>query len=178
MKSTIKLIPIRHKSHSHILCSYIMTPYLGCDCNYDLCASQRNGDYHKWKWFDYCLWNAIKELSVREKGQYPVYSGLNGVKLESKTVASGYFVTYVSTSWRKEVSEQFMGGEGMIIHFDEAYKDSKWIRCCDVSWISKFPDECEILFARSLQFRAEGNNFSCKILDDSNGLQMVSLKKN
>ena len=22
--------------------------YTGCDCNYDLCSSQRNGDYNKW----------------------------------------------------------------------------------------------------------------------------------
>eukprot|EP01084_Bolivina_argentea_P308560 533595_1 len=27
--------------------------YTGCECNYDLCKSQRNGDYKKWKWFDY-----------------------------------------------------------------------------------------------------------------------------
>eukprot|EP01084_Bolivina_argentea_P271282 461547_1 len=26
--------------------------YTGCDCNYDLCKSQRNGNYKKWKWFD------------------------------------------------------------------------------------------------------------------------------
>eukprot|EP01084_Bolivina_argentea_P282502 483583_1 len=30
--------------------------YTGCDCNYDLCASQRNGNFGKWKWFDYCLY--------------------------------------------------------------------------------------------------------------------------
>ena len=29
--------------------------YTGCDCNYDLCKSQRNGDYHKWRIFDNCL---------------------------------------------------------------------------------------------------------------------------
>eukprot|EP01084_Bolivina_argentea_P259889 438713_1 len=27
--------------------------YTGYDCNYDLCKSQRNGDFSKWKWFDY-----------------------------------------------------------------------------------------------------------------------------
>eukprot|EP01083_Nonionella_stella_P008478 24467_1 len=40
--------------------------YTGCECNYDLCASQRDGDYNKWKWFDYCLWWAIRTLSQRE----------------------------------------------------------------------------------------------------------------
>eukprot|EP01084_Bolivina_argentea_P270560 460087_1 len=34
--------------------------YTGCDCNYDLCKTQRDGDYKKWKWFDYCLYHAIK----------------------------------------------------------------------------------------------------------------------
>ena len=47
--------------------------------------------------------------------------------------------------------------------------------CCDVSWISKFPDDCEILFARSLGWL---DNFSCVILDEVNGVQTVSLKQN
>ena len=124
--------------------------YSGCECNYDLCASQRNGDYYKWKFFDYCLYNAIKKLSQKEKGRYPVYSGLSGVKMDKKIVQSGHFVTYVSSSWRREVSEQFMAGEGMLIHIDERYRDDRNVHCCDVSWVSKFPDECEILFARAL----------------------------
>eukprot|EP01084_Bolivina_argentea_P260280 439498_1 len=33
--------------------------YTSGQCNYDLCKSQRNGDYVKWKWFDYLLFNAI-----------------------------------------------------------------------------------------------------------------------
>eukprot|EP01084_Bolivina_argentea_P094903 170631_1 len=32
--------------------------YTSCNCNYDLCKSQRNDDYDKWKWFDYCLYHA------------------------------------------------------------------------------------------------------------------------
>eukprot|EP01084_Bolivina_argentea_P139945 246133_1 len=28
--------------------------YTNCNVNYDLCNSQRNGNYEKWKWFDYC----------------------------------------------------------------------------------------------------------------------------
>eukprot|EP01084_Bolivina_argentea_P017723 33069_1 len=49
--------------------------YTGCECNYDLCKSQRNGNYDKWKWFDYHLYNAIKKLSAKESGAFPVYSG-------------------------------------------------------------------------------------------------------
>eukprot|EP01084_Bolivina_argentea_P152502 266025_1 len=96
--------------------------YTGCECNYDLCGQQRNGNYDKWKWFDYCLYH--------------------------KCMKRGYFTTYVSTSWRKEVALTFMNGQGMVIEFDKEYKDTNSI-WCNVSWISKFPDECEILFARS-----------------------------
>ena len=58
----------------------------GCDCNFDLCSSQRNADYGKWKWFDYCLYKAIEALSFREKGSFPVYSGLNAVKMDKKMI--------------------------------------------------------------------------------------------
>ena len=88
---------------------------LGCDCNYSLCKTQRNGHYHTWKWFDYCLWLAIYELSFVERGSFSVFSGLNGVKMDKKSVKEGYFVTYVSSSWRKEVCKAFMNGDGMII---------------------------------------------------------------
>eukprot|EP01084_Bolivina_argentea_P163829 284937_1 len=40
--------------------------YTGGECNYDLCKSQGVGDYVKWKWFDYLLFNAIRNLSLRE----------------------------------------------------------------------------------------------------------------
>eukprot|EP01084_Bolivina_argentea_P303374 523753_1 len=40
--------------------------YTGGEVNYDLCKTQRNGDYDKWKWFDYCLFNAINKLAKRE----------------------------------------------------------------------------------------------------------------
>ena len=106
-----------------------------------------------------------------------MYSGLNGVKMNTKSVKSGYFVTYVSTSWRKEVSEAFMGdGDGAIIRFDKDYKGDDCIACCDVSWISKFPDECEILFARSVK-QGWDNNFACSIVDETDGVQTISLTR-
>ena len=33
--------------------------YTGCDCNYDLCAAERGGDFTKWKWFSKLLDEAI-----------------------------------------------------------------------------------------------------------------------
>ena len=114
-------------------------------------------------------------MSDRETGSFSVYSGLNKVKLDRKKVESGHFVTYVSSSWNKEVAKSFMSGDGMMIQIDETYKNDEWIYCCDVSWISKFPDECEILFARSQRYSL--NKFKCVVLDESNGVQTVSLKK-
>eukprot|EP01084_Bolivina_argentea_P152503 266026_1 len=123
--------------------------YTGCECNYDLCGQQRNGNYDKWKWFDYCLYEGICALQLREAGSsFPVYSGICNVQMNHKCMKRGYFTTYVSTSWRKEVALTFMNGQGMVIEFDKEYKDTNSI-WCNVSWISKFPDECEILFARS-----------------------------
>ena len=66
----------------------------------------------------------------------------------------------------------------MIIQIDKEFKDHKYIYCCDVIWISKFPDECEILFARSTGNVFNNSNFHCTVLDDSNGVQTVSLNKN
>ena len=158
----------------HHLCA------LGCDCNYDLCASQRSGDYTKWKWFDMLLFSAIDTLSEVEVGSFTVYTGLKGVKLDSANVKSGYWNTYVSTSWDKKVALKFMGVEqgkkGMIIEIDKKYKNAIWgVPCCDVSWISKFPDEAEILFARSKGKHAF-NNFNLTVVDESNGIQTVSLQ--
>eukprot|EP01084_Bolivina_argentea_P314338 544456_1 len=46
----------------------------------DLGKSQRDGDYTKWKWFDYCLHKAISKLSKREHGSYKIYTGLKKKK--------------------------------------------------------------------------------------------------
>eukprot|EP01084_Bolivina_argentea_P009661 18028_1 len=48
--------------------------YTDGDSNYELCKSQRNGDYKTWKWFDYCLYNAIHKLSKREHGSYKIFT--------------------------------------------------------------------------------------------------------
>ena len=127
----------------------------------------------KWKWFDYCLLTAIYALSERESGKFGVFTGLGGVKLDSKVINNGYFVTYTSTSWRKEVAKTFINSDkGMIIQIDSSYKNDEGVYCCDVSWISKFPDECEILFSRSTGL----DDFKCFVIDDSSGIQTVILK--
>eukprot|EP01084_Bolivina_argentea_P299450 516174_1 len=124
--------------------------YTGCYCNYELCRTQRNGDYVTWKWFDKCLWDAISKLNKAENGSYKTYSGLSRVKLNKKQMTNCFFVTYTSTSWSKEQATKFMkNNPGMMIEIDQFYRNEPGIHCncCDVSWISLFPDECEILFA-------------------------------
>ncbi len=38
--------------------------YTGGESNYNLCDSQRKGDYQKWKIFDFCLDTAIRYLTT------------------------------------------------------------------------------------------------------------------
>ena len=125
--------------------------YTGCECNYDMCKSQRNGDYKKWKYFDDCLYWAIVKLSKHESYlEYTtaLYSGLHKVQLNAKQLVLSYFATYVSTSYIKDVSLRFAKNDGMIFELDEDILHR--FHCCSVEWISKFQDECEILIARSL----------------------------
>ena len=155
--------------------------YTGCDCNYDLCASQRAGDYTKWKWFDSYLFEAICKLSERERGAFTVYTSLNKCMLNRSEVECGWFPTYISTSWDEQASLDFIEETGMLIEIDRAFKDLPNVHCCDVSWISKFPDEAEILFARSVHSRdVRGvyfgdQSFSCVVSDSSGKIQKVKL---
>eukprot|EP01083_Nonionella_stella_P045947 123090_1 len=147
--------------------------YTGCRVTYDLCEKQRKGDYTTWKWFDYCLYNAISKLSRMEHGRYKIYSGLTNAKLNQKYIESGYFKTYVSTSWDKSTAIGFIEGKGMLIEMDEQFRENNI--CADVSWISKFPDEMEVLIVRSVD--ALFNNFQCRIVDDKDGIQTIMLSQ-
>eukprot|EP01083_Nonionella_stella_P095046 266750_1 len=174
-----KLNSVRHKQmgsplrRDHMLALLL---YTGCECIWDLNNTQRNGDYEKWKWFDYCLYAAISALRDRERGYFKLYSGVKCVQLNQKMVENGYFVQYTSTTWDKNVALQFLGDQkGIILEFDKVFRYDADIFCCDVSWISKFEDECEILFARSSRNSWDHNNFSFEIVDQQKGIQTVSV---
>ena len=150
--------------------------------------TQRAGDYAKWKWFDRCLSSAIYKLSQSEPAPLPVYSALH--ETSKRATESGRFRTYVSTTRAKEVATQFMGGfqrgfqsqtprDELCLHeIDEAFKNQHNLVCCDVSWISKWTDELEILFARSLpQSEATESNDS-NLLRDNITLNMHSMSTN
>ena len=134
--------------------------YTGCDCNYDLCKSQRNGNYSKWKCFDDCLYQAISVFHDMEDYSsyfkdntdiiFHLYSGLNRVQLKNKgKIDFCYFPTYLSTSYDKQVSIQFAQNNGMLMQFDSNIVLKKQFKFCSLEWISKFPYECEILVART-----------------------------
>ena len=136
--------------------------YTGCECNYDLCASQKNGNYKKWKWFDLCLRNAIQELSNREQlVGISLFAAKPNVTQDKIHTLGCSFPTYVSTSWNKQVSLHFMKKNGTLIEIN----DDKFInnvRCSSVDWVSKFPDECEVLIARSDETNA--TKFDLKVI--------------
>ena len=122
--------------------------YTSCDCNYDLSKSQREGNYTKWAVFDALLHMAVFELSQCEKlDNVPLYSGLYNVNADKSVLKQCYLPTYFSTSWNKQVSISFMKDKGMLLEFDKNICNG--IVCCTVDWISKFPDECEVLIART-----------------------------
>lgn len=137
--------------------------YTSCDCNYALCKSQRKGDYTKWVLFDAALNNGIKKLSQFERipKNIKLYSGLNNVNLKENIIRQCFLATYISTSWNRDVSMQFIKENGMLIEFNSnvflnsnsncnsSLHSNSGLKCCTVDWISKFPDECEILVART-----------------------------
>eukprot|EP01084_Bolivina_argentea_P036459 67457_1 len=148
--------------------------YTGCQCNYDLCLSQRNGDYSKWKWFDWCLYHGISDLWKRETSSYSVYSGLDSVQLDRAEITQGYFKTYVSASWNKNVASSFIRNKGMLMELDNITR-KHYHYSCDVSWISKFPTEYEILFTRSV---LGSTKLIWKVIDNKADIQtaIISLK--
>ena len=117
-----------------------------------MCKCQRNGNYKKWKYFDLCLYNAIKKLhKIESFDKYrgiKLFSGLNEVQfmseMENKLI---YRSSYVSTSYNRNTALEFAKHNGMLMEFDSQVTE-KFV-CASLEWISKFPDECEILIARS-----------------------------
>ena len=93
------------------------------------------------KWFDSCLYHAIQISNEDETGCYKLYTGLHKVQLNKRSIKNGYL-------WHMLVPHGFWMTEGMIIEIDKESRD--WFICCDVSWISKFPNDCEIFIARGL----------------------------
>ncbi len=133
-------------------------------CGAHLYKTQQSGDYAKWQVFDKCLDLAIQLLSERETFSSRLYMGLKGVEFEEGDEKEPpVFLTYVSASKRKDVALRFRGeieNPGTLVVFDECNQLGVEMMedtleklgnpgvCADVSWISDFPDEMEVLFRR------------------------------
>ena len=161
-----KLDSIKHKINYQSCLNrqlmFALVLYTHCQCIYDLCNNQRNGNYTKWSVFDSLLYNAIAKLSRFEKLEgISLYSGLSNdvtLKINKKRWNKCCFPTFVSCSWNKDVSMDFINDDddnnnnnnkGSLIEIENATFTNNRIKCCSVDWISKFPDECEVLMARS-----------------------------
>ena len=153
----------RHKRIQSSLNNFQMLAlmlYCNGDCNYDLCLSQRDGSYKtKWPIFDALVNHAIEILSQFEEHWENIYSGICGVFYEFKqekindycTFDRIYFTTNVSFTTDLEIAKQFRGSSGMIIglNMKRSYLVScGYFKACDVSWISRYPHEKEILCSR------------------------------
>ena len=136
--------------------------YCNGKCNHNLCQSQRDGTHQtKWPFFDGFLCYSIYVLGKFEIHDENLYTGLAGVlwdvnELYCQGLGSSalYFQTNMSFSRDLKVAREFRGNEGLIIGVN-LYQ--MWIHApttgnipaaCDVSWISKYPTEQEVLFSR------------------------------
>ena len=146
----------------------LLALYLYCngDCNYDLSKTLRNNNFTKWKLFDRWLAVAIDKLTrwQRYSDNTNVYSGMAGVVIDKNDIRDDkpFYLRlkcYQSFSACLEKAKMFAGSDGMIIGLNL----SQWkncgqatpisqltsIRACDVSWLSNYKNEKEILLSRS-----------------------------
>ena len=147
----------------------LLALYLYCngDCNYDLSKTLRNNNFTKWKLFDRWLAVAIDKMArwQRYTDNTNIYSGMVSVIIDKKDIPDDnkplYMILkcYQSFSTSLDEAKIFAGSDGMIIGLNL----SKWKNCgqttpvsqltaikaCDVSWLSNYKNEKEILVSRS-----------------------------
>merc|ERR1712154_282696 len=141
--------------------------YSNGKCMKDLSESQLTGNYLKWKWFDRSLFDAIEKLSKCQYASYPIYCYTDSIKVD-KLNKNGYFKTYLECHRYKEVALSLMEETDVLIEINKSFT-SKTNKCCDISWISSFPDEYQVILQRNTSnknkhgfkykcFREKGNN--------------------
>ena len=153
-----KMMHSRHKRmgyplYYHEMLSIIL--YCNGDCNYDLCESQRsNNAMKKWPYLHCILNETIKKLSQFEVHYENIYTGICGIFYElNNHMRMVCFKSNVSFTTDLNVAKQFRSNDGIIIGtniqkicsnpcINNCYNG---IMACDVSWISKFVSEKEIL---------------------------------
>ncbi|ETO36996.1 hypothetical protein RFI_00065 [Reticulomyxa filosa] len=134
------------------ICAIVL--YCSKSCNTGFSSDQINFKHDRWTCLDMYLHAAITILhnyERREESNIDLYSGLKQVRLEDITkIEAGYFVSHVSTSDDLQVAKMYRSDRGCILHFHPSMRRAFGIKSCDVSWISEYKHEREILFARSI----------------------------
>ncbi|CAF0763212.1 unnamed protein product [Adineta steineri] len=136
-----------------------------------------------------CLLNsAIWALDQYDKRPRPavVYHGLYDIEVDPSTFNNHNlskkfstkdspvfrYGTFISTSWDREVATTFMHEKGSLLEINLKEDDNdRALVGADVSWISKFPTECEFLIARGATFVIESIS-----LDQQDHYQVVKVK--
>jgi hypothetical protein len=150
---------------------------------------QTGDDWHSQKW---PIFGAILDSAIRLLYKYDdienrpplVYHGLKDIEMD-KSIFNNHgsvkrdncfkYGTFVSTSWDKEVSLGFMAEKGCLFEINTSRRPNECQKLvgADVSWISKFPSECEFLIARKPTFEIAEIVFdyerNCQLVKIQNG---------
>jgi len=140
--------PLRF-DHCLALILYTATP-----ANYDLTESQLAQNPRKWKYFDQCLLEAIQRLVDRQRiTNVDLWCGLCDVFFDYSMVESKHFFlcSHQSSSVCKAVAERFRSDCGTLVKID-ANSIPPHYRC-DVSWLSPYKAEREVLLRRGLRLK-------------------------
>ena len=152
----------------------------------------------KWDQFEARLNNAIRQIHNSEIKYYAyVYSCINDSNIKFDDLLEEEeeilqksddtkdslgikkrinFSTFVNTSRNENIAKEFMGNNyksGMIIRFEPS--SVVYLPCCDVSWISKFPNEEEVLFST---IQIDINDTTAILVNQISSLQYIHLETN
>ena len=133
--------------------------YTSTPANYDLTKTQLAHNTQKWKYFDHCLSEGIARLGYRQQiRNCDLWCGLNCVYFDTSMAESDaiFLSSHQSSSIRKSVAENFRTEWGTIVKID-SNSLFPFFRC-DVSWISMYESECEVLLARGALFKMKEFN--------------------
>ena len=117
----------------------------------DVRWSMLKGDVCKWRYFSSILTDACAALSRFEMFNPPkkLYHGLHDVYLDTNdcNLSRNQFFrysTFISTSSNKFVAaDKFAANDGILFEIEN------FSSCCDVSWLSMYPDEDEYIIVPS-----------------------------
>jgi len=135
-----------------------LVAYTGCDANYAMTGCHLKGDNYMWKVFDFCLSMAVGIIGRHMQGleSVPLFFGLEAVMIDK--FREGHFICHQSMSMSRDVAESFRKSRGLVGTYCKVRKDQPAeshalcdalkLYCAPVFWISKFPDEQEVLISR------------------------------